>query len=166
VFQLTDPGFERVLYAAGNHDIGFHNVTSDVFGRHVKYFGNTSYRVSLMNQHNLVVLDTISLSNQQSPGFDLATEILEEMSQKKNRSVILVTHVPLYREQPCQGSLSDRQIIPGWGYQYQTMLTNELSQRILRKLTPSLVLSGDDHHNCMIRHKLGDEEVIEVELPA
>lgn len=68
---------------------------------------------------------------------------------------ILLTHVPLYRppNTPC-GPLreSPNSISIRGGYQYQNVLTPELSSDILQKTSAKYVFSGDDHDYCEVDH--------------
>ncbi|KAI5841824.1 Metallo-dependent phosphatase-like protein [Morchella snyderi] len=68
---------------------------------------------------------------------------------------ILLTHVPLYRppNTPCgpQRESSNPISIRG-GYQYQNVLTPELSSDILQKTSAKYVFSGDDHDYCEVDH--------------
>ncbi|TGZ85250.1 hypothetical protein EX30DRAFT_19324 [Ascodesmis nigricans] len=73
----------------------------------------------------------------------------------KQLPTILLTHVPLYRSAstPC-GPLRERGTsIPIWkGYQYQNVLSPELSQKLLTTIDPRYVFSGDDHDACEVTH--------------
>lgn len=150
--RVFRPGIERSLFAAGNHDIGFDVISESVFEMHRRNFGNTSYHLQLAG-FELVVLDTISLSNNQSPGHWEARRILNEATNiRKERPIILVSHVPLYRDSPCQSQ--NRVIKQGYGYQYQNLLSPQISQLLLQSLSPSLILSGDDHQSCALMHSL------------
>ena len=69
---------------------------------------------------------------------------------------ILLTHVPLYRLPdtdcgPLRESTNHAISVRG-GFQYQNVLTADLTSDILRKVQPVLVASGDDHDYCEVLH--------------
>lgn len=97
---------------------------------------------------------------------------VEQLPQPESAGfpTILLTHVPLYRKAatPC-GPLRERlppsapgleedepnSIRLGGGYQYQNVLTQLISNKLVSKAGPNLVqvYSGDDHDYCEVVHR-------------
>ena len=50
----------------------------------------------------------------------------------------------------------------GRGYQYVNLVPKELSEKILLKIKPRLIFSGDDHDDCVFSHETHENSVIEV----
>ncbi|KAF2723257.1 hypothetical protein K431DRAFT_220096 [Polychaeton citri CBS 116435] len=74
--------------------------------------------------------------------------------------VVLLSHVPLYREPNTNcGKMRERgnAISISAGYQYQNVLTRSLSETIVRKVSAAGdivgVFSGDDHDYCEVAHR-------------
>ncbi|CAG8483522.1 6373_t:CDS:2 [Diversispora eburnea] len=132
------------LMDAGNHDIGFGDeIISEANKRFQKVFGKTSYNVTLGN-HSIIVLDTLKLNSSNFPR-------------------ILLSHVPLYRPPNTDcGPLrqNNRYINQGHGYQYQNLIEESLTNFILDNIKPQLILSGDDHDYCEIKH----DDIIEISV--
>ncbi|KAF2674400.1 hypothetical protein BT63DRAFT_9230 [Microthyrium microscopicum] len=106
---------------------------------------------------------------------DLESDQIPDNSFKTNASfpMVLLTHVPLYREPgtPCgpmrerwpqskdaSGKLLDvddrNAIVVHRGYQYQNVLSEDLSKEIASKLeNVSHAFSGDDHDYCELVHR-------------
>ena len=88
---------------------------------------------------------------------------LERASSPKTKPklpVVLLTHVPLYRDPGTDcGSLRERghAISISGGYQYQNTLTRELSNEVAQKVSRAgdivHVFSGDDHDYCDVWHR-------------
>ncbi|KAI8814738.1 Metallo-dependent phosphatase-like protein [Cladochytrium replicatum] len=170
--------------AAGNHDVGFGStVVRDAYERYVKVWGKPNYSFTL-GGHAIVVLDTVSLSaGKNDYRFDgrpydtassnAATEFLDEFSKSQSSadksllSNILISHIPLFR--PPTASCGPKRYNPelrqGAGYQYQNLVTEQLSNSILSIVKPVLVFSGDDHDYCFAQHKIGDQIAVEHTLP-
>ncbi|KAF8244913.1 hypothetical protein K440DRAFT_635521 [Wilcoxina mikolae CBS 423.85] len=86
----------------------------------------------------------------------LATQ--QEMKQKQQQPTVLLTHVPLFREKETDcGPLREKgKSIPIWqGYQYQNVLTPQLSAELLKRTGARYVFSGDDHDACEVEHMYG-----------
>jgi len=74
--------------------------------------------------------------------------------------VVLLTHVPLYRDPGTDcGELRERghAISISGGYQYQNVLTRELSNEVAQKVSRAgdivHIFSGDDHDYCDVYHR-------------
>lgn len=81
------------------------------------------------------------------PGHSTASSNLENsthgIADINNTSLVLFTHIPLYRPKSAScGPLRERGIIrPGRGGGYQNMLGPELTQFLLEKLQPAFIFS-------------------------
>ncbi|WPH02343.1 Hypothetical protein R9X50_00520600 [Acrodontium crateriforme] len=83
-----------------------------------------------------------------------------ELSSKAELPVILLTHVPLFREHNVDcGPLREkgRALSIAMGYQYQNVLTQSLSNSVVSKVSEAgdivHVFSGDDHDYCDVSHR-------------
>lgn len=148
----------------GNHDIGFGDgIKSEVLQRYTEEFGSTSYTIE-RKHYSIVVIDTVSLSaTKDLPSKHEALGVLENLPPQPR---ILMTHVPLYRPQGTDCG-PDRQnsfeIRHGRGYQYQNLLSQELSDMLLDRIQPIAVFSGDDHDYCRVWHN--DNQTLEITVP-
>lgn len=80
------------------------------------------------------------------------------------KPTILLTHVPLWRDPdtPCGPDREKGNAIPiFYGYQYQNVLTAQLSTEILHKTAARWVFSGDDHDACSVEHHYGSRGVVQ-----
>ena len=151
----------------GNHDIGFaEGVKPEVVSRFKKAFGDPN-KIHTVGKYDIVLLDTVSLENNNNKAvYEPPKNFLNKLASENNPNPrILLTHVPLYRPENTRcGPLreSSRDILLQKGYQYQNALTPDLSNEILRKVRPKLVLSGDDHDYCRVTHTFGKETVEEI----
>lgn len=154
----------------GNHDIGLGNgIQPQRLERFKTYFagGNSTSQYLSIGKFDLVLLDTPSLLNSASTNVSEPPNVfLEDMIElERGHTRLLFTHIPLYRS-PEMGCGSDREssrpIREGGGYQYQNMLSEELTMHILDSLWPvSAIFSGDDHDYCLAEHEFeGRREVI------
>lgn len=176
----------------GNHDLGIGNgIREGVKERFTTYFGETSSVLEAGN-HSIVLLDSVSLSNDVNPRiYQPEREFLDALPKRLSASerttkrhphniisaseakpaepkapqdpvpwknklpTILLTHVPLYRlpDTPCGPHRESTSAIAiRGGYQYQNVLTPELSNEILQKTSAKYVFSGDDHDYCEVEH--------------
>ncbi|KAI5812684.1 hypothetical protein BZA77DRAFT_252787 [Pyronema omphalodes] len=163
----------------GNHDFGFgKGVKTSARGRFEAFFGPSNERWEAGN-HTWVILDGVSLSNENDPAvYGPPREFLESLShpmQKKKLShegvtfegpsnldqpTILLTHVPLFREKDTDcGPLREKgHSIPIFqGYQYQNVLSPKLSAEILKHTKAKYVFTGDDHDACKVEHMYGPQ---------
>ncbi|SCU96825.1 LAFA_0G08306g1_1 [Lachancea sp. 'fantastica'] len=152
------PNRLTVMSLPGNHDIGFGDtVVEESLSRFKVYFGETSTKWDVGN-HTIVLLDTISLSDTQSEKVSaVPRNFLDSFAKSpKSKPRILLTHVPLWRDPNVQTCGRERESPKPFpvqkGVQYQTLIENDLSQEVLQKIGPSLVLSGDDHDYCHVKH--------------
>ena len=76
----------------------------------------------------------------------------------------MLTHIPLYRAEGTScGPLRESQnaIRVGKGYQYQNVLTPDLSRNVVDVIRPLVVFSGDDHDYCFVQHNYGGMRIPE-----
>ncbi|KAG2204075.1 hypothetical protein INT47_007069, partial [Mucor saturninus] len=152
-------------YMAGNHDIGFGNgVNLNVRQRFESCFGNTSYVMETDLGYSFIMIDTVSLSSEDPEIRDSAIAILE--SDLPGTKRILMTHVPLYRDSTvsCGPNRQKKNTIikNEYGYQYQNLVSWELSNYILEKVKPVAIFSGDDHDYCKVTHA---PNITEITIP-
>ncbi|ORY47382.1 Metallo-dependent phosphatase [Rhizoclosmatium globosum] len=148
---------DKMIYMAGNHDIGFGpQIIPQAYKRHQHHFGDPNFSLSIAN-HTFIALDTLSYSGEnESPYFQKADKFLRDFvaTDPATQPRILLTHIPLFRpdNSPC-GPLRNKPLIrQGRGYQYQNLVVESLSEHILQSVKPVLVLSGDDHDDCVYTH--------------
>ncbi|KAL9541654.1 hypothetical protein PS6_010202 [Mucor atramentarius] len=159
----------KAYYMVGNHDVGFGNgIQKHLVERFERYFGPTSYTFEKYG-HVFVIVDTVSLSSSNPVIRNDALHMLESFSSNSTKPRILMTHVPLFRS-PQQACGPQRQsgshIADRAGYQYQNLLTEELTTFILDKVDPVAVFSGDDHDYCRAVHLFGDNHsAVEITVP-
>ncbi|GBG29889.1 Metallophosphoesterase 1 [Hondaea fermentalgiana] len=149
------------IFAAGNHDVGlgryFAASAADQFR---KFFGPRSHETSVCGKR-LVVLDGPSLVNGrygvQADQFAMseASAVVNAM-QDRSKGVLLFTHIPLWRAPGVSCGPEARRfktnLAQGAGISYQNLLDRETSSLLLEKLGPELIVSGDDHDNCIVSH--------------
>lgn len=158
---FVKPPYKRTIMSLpGNHDIGYGNtIVYEALQRFSMFFGEPSSTVEIGN-HTIVLLDTISMMNTENTTiYDRPYNFLNELIQRPNffedKPRILLTHVPLFRDadHPCGKNRESKKPLPYIkGYQYQTMVTPEVSQIILGAVRPEAVFSGDDHDACYVLH--------------
>ncbi|GAB5590987.1 hypothetical protein Unana1_05887 [Umbelopsis nana] len=177
LFQPTDNNV-KVLYMAGNHDLGFGDgIKADTVKRFKSEFGDTSYELQFDN-HSIVVVDSVSMSSSDPNIHQYSRDFVNRL-KPSNKPRILFTHVPLYRRpSPISGTIMSqppedlcgplrqkkKQITQGVGYQYQNLMTKELSDFILTHSQADVVFSGDDHDYCEVFHSVGDRVVPEISV--
>lgn len=156
----TKPAYKKTIMSLpGNHDIGFGNtLVYSAWQRFGMYFGDPS-STHIIGNHTLVLLDTISMMNTENstifqPPLDFIDSYTSgETFEKYPR--ILLTHVPLFRDPSlsCGPHRESKRPLPFVrGHQYQTMISPETSDFILKSLRPTAVFSGDDHDACYVKH--------------
>lgn len=147
----------------GNHDIGYQTIKPAIRSRFQAFFGDSNDFIEIGN-HTIVMMDTISLSHPDEKISREAREFLSLLNEKSNTQLprILLTHVPLYRftDQELCGPLREKgDPFPlQSGLQYQTVVDYQVSQDLLRIISPEIVFSGDDHDYCHINHHFQNAE--------
>ncbi|KAH9254371.1 hypothetical protein BASA81_007654 [Batrachochytrium salamandrivorans] len=143
----------------GNHDIGFGDTVVDyAYQRFKSTFGTMNSVVTIAN-HRIICLDTVSLSSKRDTPAKLeAVKFMEEFevvpSAMRNTKNILISHVPLYRppHSDCGPRRVAKPITNMYGFQFQNLIQAQLTHEILEKFKPELIISGDDHDDCVYTH--------------
>ncbi|KAI9274064.1 Metallo-dependent phosphatase-like protein [Helicostylum pulchrum] len=169
-FHKLFESIHKKHYMVGNHDIGFGNgIKRDKQDRFKSYFGNTSYVLETNAGYAFIVIDTVSLSSDDPQIRESALAVLNNMLPETKR--ILMTHVPLYRDASasCGPFRQNKNTVikNQYGYQYQNLVSYELSSMLLNTVQPVAVFSGDDHDYCKVFHKYNseNEEAMEITIP-
>ncbi|GMM30505.1 putative lipid phosphatase [Martiniozyma asiatica (nom. inval.)] len=160
IFSPLD-GVRQFRQIPGNHDIGFgQGINFEKYSRFRSYFGNAD-EVLLLGNHSIVLMDSVSLSCDNDKRISYNSQKFLESLQDPHHIAhaypsVLLTHVPLYRLteiQTCGSYRESKKPFPVMkGKQYQTVLDYEISQKFINWIKPSLILSGDDHDYCHVRH--------------
>ena len=149
----------------GNHDIGFEKMDVNVLNRFASFFGYADRVIEIAN-YSFIFLDTISLSSKDEGIRNRSAEFLDNIHKwlDPSKPRILLTHVPLFRQNKIEGCGPLREkktLFPiQKGIQYQTVIDEQLLKEILNKIKPFLIFSGDDHDYCEIAHEGNDGEAI------
>ncbi|KAG2185780.1 hypothetical protein INT43_002217 [Umbelopsis isabellina] len=165
-------------YMAGNHDLGFGDgIKPSVVERFENEFGETSYELSL-DSHSIVVVDSVSMSSTSAQINHKSRDFVRQL-RPSDKPRILFSHVPLYRQpSPISGTLTapaaedmcgplrqkSKQIRQGVGYQYQNLMTKELTDIILTHAQPDMIFSGDDHDYCEVFHAFEARKIPEISV--
>jgi ethanolamine phosphate phosphodiesterase len=150
----------------GNHDIGVSDTVSPIaLSRFKKHFGEPSSEFKA-GDFTIILLDTVSLSAVTQYSISRhPQEFLESLrSTEPTEPRILLTHIPLFRPEGTScGPLRESKtgIHLGKGYQYQNVLTPELSKKVVDIIRPLAVFSGDDHDYCFVQHNYGGMKIPE-----
>ncbi|AOA63471.1 Putative mannose-ethanolamine phosphate phosphodiesterase [Komagataella phaffii CBS 7435] len=156
IFPDSD-SYEMLTNVPGNHDVGWANgVKKHAVGRFNMHFGESNTVITRGN-HEFIFLDSLSLSNTNDESiYGPSSRFMQEFkNRRKDKPRILLTHVPLFRNPDIDcGPMREGGKFPlTQGYQYQTVLDNELSEEILASFKPDLILTGDDHDYCEYNHE-------------
>jgi ethanolamine phosphate phosphodiesterase len=165
VFRLT-PATPYIASLPGNHDIGVSDTVSpSALARFKDHFGEPSSEFQA-GDFTIILLDTVSLSAESSPQISRRPQEFLELLKldQPTEPRILLTHIPLFRPDGTScGPLreSKKPIHVGKGYQYQNVLTPELSNKVVDIIRPLAVFSGDDHDYCYVQHNYGGMKIPE-----
>lgn len=135
--------------------------------RFMRSFGHLNY-VFTVGGFDIVVLDTVSLSADHDKDIQQeSADFLKGLSSVRlKRPRILFTHVPLYRDDQAgcerKSHRTSSSLHQARGYQYQNLVTEEWSRRILETVKPVIVFSGDDHDQCLYYHSTKNRRIPEV----
>jgi len=164
-FQSVFPSSHLRMNVVGNHDIGFGNgVILESRKRFEEYFGSVNQEVTI-GGYSVLSLDTPSISATDATIANQTAAFLERVSRQDTRRIIF-SHVPLARplQHDC-GSLreSPHGIHATSGYQFQSLLSDDVSSKLLR-LKPRIIFSGDDHDYCEYLHYHETSNILEVSV--
>ncbi|CAH0487177.1 unnamed protein product [Peronospora farinosa] len=157
----------KTLYLVGNHDTSFgRDMRMEDLKRYEITFGAAN-RIEEIKGHTFVSLNTMALDLDVGSK-EVKTEArsflehinFDDLRARTNGSMILLTHLPLFRtdDLKCgQERLSESAHVtyehPGFKYDtHHHVLSRELSAELLGKIQPSLVLSGHTHAWCAYQH--------------
>lgn len=166
------PKKETIMTLPGNHDIGFGNtLVYNAYERFRTYFGEPS-SVHVIGNHSFVLLDTISMMNSEnhtinSKPYEFMQSYVESPTFDRYPRILL-THVPLFRDPNlwCGPDRESKKPIPYVrGFQYQTMISPEISSDVLKTLKPVAVFAGDDHDACYVQHNYTVTSEANLDLP-
>ncbi|OWZ18832.1 Metallophosphoesterase 1 [Phytophthora megakarya] len=157
----------KTLYLVGNHDTAFgRDMRINDLKRYQVAFGAAN-RIDEMEGHTFVSLNTMALDSDVTSS-EVRTEArsfldsinFNELRARTRGRVILLTHLPLYREDDLQcGDVRRGETghvtyeAPEFKYEtHHHVLSRELSEELLAKVQPGLVLSGHTHAWCAYQH--------------
>ncbi|CEG45638.1 metallophosphoesterase 1 [Plasmopara halstedii] len=170
---------KKTLYVVGNHDTSFgREMNLHDLKRFEVTFGATNH-FDVIEGHTFVVLNTMALDSDVA-SHDVRTDAmtffnsikLSDLRMRGHKKVILLSHLPLFRENDLQcGEERLREVghvtyeAPEFEYTtHHHVLSRELSVELLVKVQPDLVLSGHTHAWCACKHP--DSKVMEYTVPA
>ncbi|EEY57777.1 metallophosphoesterase 1, putative [Phytophthora infestans T30-4] len=169
----------KTLYLVGNHDTSFgRDMRLQDVKRYEVTFGAAN-RIDEIEGHTFVSLNTMALDSDVA-SHDVEIEArsflesvnFDDLRARTRGSVILLTHLPLFRVDDLQcGEERLREAghvtyeAPGFKYEtHHHVLSRELSAKLLDKIQPDLVLSGHTHAWCEYKHP--DSVATEYTVPA
>ncbi|KAG1703786.1 hypothetical protein DVH05_006799 [Phytophthora capsici] len=157
----------KTLYLVGNHDAAFgRDLRVEDIKRYEVTFGKAN-RIDEIQGHTFVSLNTMALDSDVASK-EVKTEArsflnsvnFDDLRARTKGSVILLTHLPLFRVDDLQCGeerLGESGHVtyeaPGFRYKsHHHVLTSELSKELLDKVQPDLMLSGHTHAWCAYQH--------------
>jgi len=168
-----DRSSREVVVIPGNHDIGFHD--------HMLYFPHLIDRFQdrfkattgaellssvKIRSLNVVAINSMSFYNDSCPYCRESRRAVNAISRYLNDQAtlqgnkfvhpILLTHIPLYRlnDTQCEYPSHLERIVEKENLQGKDVLHDEISQFLLRKIQPRLIISGHTHMKCKTNHLL------------
>ncbi|KAI8899629.1 Metallo-dependent phosphatase-like protein [Globomyces pollinis-pini] len=165
VFRLRNEK-TLTLGVAGNHDIGFgYTIIPYAYSRYLSTFGRLNTITTVAN-HSIIALDTIGLSGRpESQAYKTAHEFLQSLTLDSvgPERRILLTHVPFWRPEnsECGPRRRAKPLTNRRGYQYQNFIQPDIANNVLRAIKPDLIISGDDHDDCVYVHRIDGMEITE-----
>ncbi|KAH9961335.1 Metallo-dependent phosphatase-like protein [Russula dissimulans] len=168
-----------VYYIPGNHDVGLGNRRDASILARARYkvtFGPISRHVYL-GGHSFFLVDAPALVDEdlrrEQAGENRTAGLPQDLvylrhiraqhQHAADAPLILLTHIPLFRESSSCGPLREKGSLPAVrGLGYQTQYTPETSELLFNELEPTLIFSGDDHDHCEYTHIVNDRRIPEV----
>lgn len=159
------PKDTKLYSVIGNHDIGFHYWTNEyLVDRFEQAMNVTTVDSFYLSEAILLIrINSIALEND---GCSLCAEAIRRIERQstylrrmEDRNLtlnpIVITHFPLYRpnEMECQDEDSAPDSHKPNREKFDC-LSREISQYLLGKLKPRLVLNGHVHHSCHRTHSI------------
>jgi len=155
----------HLINISGNHDIGYGNEVSafhvaqfeEGFGPVNNQFEFADHLFAILNSQ---VLDGARHQDVHDAVW-LHVEHLAMEKESRNLPLILLMHIPLYKPKGiCVDDPEIRTNRDGYTIE-QTMLSEQSSEKILQKLTPTFVFTGHDHYGCSHQHHNTQEYTIQ-----
>ena len=152
----------------GNHDIGYSEVVRNhprILARHEEWYGESNY-VERIGGVDFVGVNAMVLDGH-GESANATWAFIDSLSREKGQSTsprVLLTHVPLPNPSQQCGPNRNSGVIPGRYHGrpkqvvYQDYLTKESADRILTAIEPDLILSGHDHDQCEVTHKVASQD--------
>ncbi|CAH7671246.1 Metallo-dependent phosphatase-like protein, partial [Phakopsora pachyrhizi] len=172
VKNISSGNSTRLLFIAGNHDLGLYPHTSESTSdlarqRFIKHWPPGKLNgIAQWANHSIIWIDSMRMIEESSHKSQDAiglreggvTDFLKKLSGPNMMlPKVLFSHVPLWREEGTScGPLreSKRSIRQGSGRNYQNEIPEDSTQMILETIQPEIVFSGDDHDYCEIEHQI------------
>jgi len=157
-----DSGEVQLINITGNHDIGYAN---EVSNHHISIFErafgpvNTKLYAAghILGVFNSLNIDTSSDKNYHDSTWRHLKELASEVSAE-NSSMIILTHVPLWKP---EGNCVDGPDVirtPEGIVTQQNVISQDSTKWILENLKPKIILNGHDHYGCKYTHPQGTKE--------
>ncbi|KAH7436757.1 hypothetical protein KP509_05G034900 [Ceratopteris richardii] len=163
-------------YLFGNHDLGYAGLQTErpeLLQRYINAFGPIEH-MDKIGALNFVFVDSQSLDGHPDDVHTIGSWSFfknisgEPHTQEKK---VLLSHIPLYRPDntPC-GVLRSSELINQritWSRSafrriiYQNYLSEETTIHLIDLLKPVLILSGHDHDQCSVKHRIPSFSVVE-----
>lgn len=166
IFGHKKSGNDRIFHP-GNHDIGIGNTLVVKAAERFKATYDTELNLTRTIQNvTFVSINSLGLVEiDQNPLGNETVEFIEKFQSPSNNTIILLSHIPLYRPDntycgPLRSLFARKTINQYRGHQYQNLLAQSTSEWLIEKLKPSLILSGDDHDICHYSHSGIPEETV------
>jgi hypothetical protein len=165
----------RIIAVAGNHDIGYAgDITLERMPRFEDAYGRVNWEVRFaLNdtpaapELRLVILNSMNLDGPayeqdlQAESVAFLDDRLHDEELAANTGTILLTHIPLYKEEGIcvDGPFVDHfPEVHGGGIKEQNHLSSATSEHILDGLVgptqnrSAIILNGHDHEGCLVYH--------------
>ncbi|KAG9417179.1 Metallophosphoesterase 1 [Aphanomyces cochlioides] len=179
--RLLNPRDLPIMYLIGNHDAAFGaHMTPELIRRHETAFGPSNRLIEIKGKLYLQ-LNTMALDNdvQDSYVVQEAMAFLDHVERQRNQTkfppLILLTHVPLYRQDDVKcGPLRAHETghityeAPDFQYsEHHHVLSKTLSDRLLRTIRPHAIFSAHTHAVCSYDHSVSYQKtpIVEYTVP-
>ncbi|KAG0141984.1 hypothetical protein CROQUDRAFT_673825 [Cronartium quercuum f. sp. fusiforme G11] len=155
----------RVIYLAGNHDLGLkpsiNLIDSNLAKqRFIKNWSNNDKLSGLIEwgNHTIIWIDSIGLIEQEKEEEKVVESFIKDLNGPEMLlPKVLFSHIPLWRPEETNCGIereSKRVIKQGKGINYQNEIPEKVTKLVLEKIEPTIIFSGDDHDYCDIIHTL------------
>jgi ethanolamine phosphate phosphodiesterase len=161
IFHQNEKDKIPIYFTPGNHDINYWTTTKEIIERYKRNFGPLNKIIEKKNIKFVQINSIYLQSETPKETHDESWKFLNDYKKDKSKKVILISHVPLYRNstelRKCGRFNEYRKqgMVNHQSHDYNTMLPKEISQKMKTKVEPDLIFSGDDHENCEYSHDGG-----------